>query len=216
MLSASESFREDLKKNQDKTQKPATKAEDVLKDHSKESIKTANEQDELSADVQDLIQEQTDPMVVKLLDEAENLMGEATERLENKKTGGATIAIETEIIEKIYAAAKQKQKSKQKGEEKGEGEGKDPMLEMMEGMMGEGEGEGKGEGEGEGEGKGEGEGESGGEGSEGDSDKANDKTSGNADNTKEERRVPKSTSAHSKSLPREEQRALDAYNKSTK
>ena len=214
MLSASESFREDLKKNQDKTQKPATKAEDVLKDHSKESIKTANEQDELSADVQDLIQEQTDPMVVKLLDEAENLMGEATERLENKKTGGATIAIETEIIEKIYAAAKQKQKSKQKGEEKGEGEGKDPMLEMMEGMMG--EGEGKGEGEGEGEGKGEGEGESGGEGSEGDSDKANDKTSGNADNTKEERRVPKSTSAHSKSLPREEQRALDAYNKSTK
>ena len=216
MLSASESFREDLKKNQNKTQKPATKAEDVLKDHSKESIKTANEQDELSADVQDLIQEQTDPMVVKLLDEAENLMGEATERLENKKTGGATIAIETEIIEKIYAAAKQKQKSKQKGEEKGEGEGKDPMLEMMEGMMGEGEGEGKGEGEGEGEGKGEGEGESGGEGSEGDSDKANDKTSGNADNTKEERRVPKSTSAHSKSLPREEQRALDAYNKSTK
>ena len=216
MLSASESFREDLKKNQDKTQKPATKAEDVLKDHSKESIKTANEQDELSADVQDLIQEQTDPMVVKLLDEAENLMGEATERLENKKTGGATIAIETEIIEKIYAAAKQKQKSKQKGEEKGEEEGKDPMLEMMEGMMGEGEGEGKGEGEGEGEGKGEGEGESGGEGSEGDSDKANDKTSGNADNTKEERRVPKSTSAHSKSLPREEQRALDAYNKSTK
>ena len=214
MLSASESFREDLKKNQNKTQKPATKAEDVLKDHSKESIKTANEQDELSADVQDLIQEQTDPMVVKLLDEAENLMGEATERLENKKTGGATIAIETEIIEKIYAAAKQKQKSKQKGEEKGEGEGKDPMLEMMEGMMG--EGEGKGEGEGEGEGKGEGEGESGGEGSEGDSDKANDKTSGNADNTKEERRVPKSTSAHSKSLPREEQRALDAYNKSTK
>ena len=145
MLSASESFREDLKKNQNKTQKPATKAEDVLKDHSKESIKTANEQDELSADVQDLIQEQTDPMVVKLLDEAENLMGEATERLENKKTGGATIAIETEIIEKIYAAAKQKQKSKQKGEEKGEGEGKDPMLEMMEGMMGEGEGKGEGD-----------------------------------------------------------------------
>ncbi len=212
MLSASESFREDLKKNQNKTQKPATKAEDVLKNHSKESIKTANEQDELSADVQDLIQEQTDPMVVKLLDEAESLMGEATERLENKKTGGATIAIETEIIEKIYAAAKQKQKSKQKGEEKGEG--KDPMLEMMEGMMG--EGEGKGEGEGEGEGKGKGKGESGGEGSEGDSDKANDKTSGNADNTKEERRVPKSPSAHSKNLPREEQRALDAYNKSTK
>jgi len=207
MLTAGESFREDLKKNQTNNKKPAAKTEDVLKNHSKESIKTANEQDELSADVQDLIQEQTDPKVVKLLDEAESLMGEATERLEDKKTGGETIAIETEIIEKIYAAAKQKQKSKQKGE----GEGKDPMLEMMEGMM-EGEGESKGKGKGEGEG----EGDSGGEGAEGNSDKASQKTSGNADNTKEERRVPKTTSAPSNSLPREEQRALDAYNKPAK
>ncbi len=110
MLSAGESFREDLKKNQAKNKKPAAKAEDVLKKHAKESVQTADQQDELSADVQDLIQEQTDPKVVKLLDEAENLMGEATERLENKKTGGNTIAIETEIIEKIYEAAKQKQK----------------------------------------------------------------------------------------------------------
>jgi hypothetical protein len=112
MLTAGESFREDLKKSGAKNKKPAAKAEDVLKNHSKESIKTANEQDELSADVQDLIQEQTDPKVVKLLDEAESLMGEATERLEDKKTGGETIAIETEIIEKIYEAAKQKQKKK--------------------------------------------------------------------------------------------------------
>jgi hypothetical protein len=79
-----------------------------------------------------------------------------------------------------------------------------------------GEGKEPGEGEGKGEGEGEGEGNSGGEGSEGNSDKANDKTSGDANNTKEERRVPKNTSAPNQSLPREEQRALDAYNKSKK
>lgn len=112
VLHANEAFRKDLDKNKSTNQKkqPLPNAEDVLKKHSKDSIKVANEQDELSADVQDLIQEQTDPSVVKLLDEAEALMAEATERLENKKTGGNTIAIETEIIEKIYAAAKQKSK----------------------------------------------------------------------------------------------------------
>ena len=108
MLTASESFREDLKKNDNKRKAPAAKAEDLLKTHAKGSVETANDQDELSADVQDLIQEQTNPKVIQLLDEAEDLMGEATERLEDKKTGGETIAIETEIIEKIYEAAKEK------------------------------------------------------------------------------------------------------------
>lgn len=109
-LSAGDSLRADLEKSADKNRKPAVKPEDVLKKHAKDSIKTADEQDELSADVQDLIQEQTDPKVVELLDDAESLMGEATENLENKKTSGETIAIQTEIIEKIYEAAKQKQK----------------------------------------------------------------------------------------------------------
>lgn len=215
ILTAAESFREDLEKSQSKTNEPAPIKADVLKKHRLESIKTANDQDEVSADVQDLIQEQTDPKVVALLAEAEDLMVEAVIKLENAKTGGETIAIETEIIEKIYEAAKQKQKSSSKGE----GEPKpSPMLEMMEGMMGKGKqpGEGKGEKPGEGEGKGEGEGDSGGEGKEGNSDKTNDKTSGTANNTKEERRVPKNTSAPNRSLPREEQRALDAYNKTKK
>lgn len=92
------------------------------------------------------------------------------------------------------------------------------MLEMMKGMMGQGQGQGEGEGEGKGEGEGEGKGDkesnSGGEGQEGSSDKPSDKTkTGLADNTKEERRVPKNTSAPSNNLPREEQRALDAYNR---
>lgn len=82
------------------------------------------------------------------------------------------------------------------------------MLEMMKGMMGQGQGQGEGEG------KGDKESNNGGEGQEGSSDKPSDKTkTGLADNTKEERRVPKNTSAPGKNLPREEQRALDAYNR---
>ena len=211
-LHAAETLRDDLEKNQSKDNKQAAKPEDVIKKHSKESIQTADEQDELSADVQDLIQEQTNPKVVALLDEAEGLMGEATEKLEGSKTGGETIAIETEIIEKIYEAAKQKQQSG--GTWKDSQKSMGSMLEMMQGMMG--KGKEPGEGKGEGKGQGEGEGNTGGEGSEGNSDKENDKTSGSADNTKEERRVPKNTSAPDRSLPREEQRALDAYNKPIK
>jgi hypothetical protein len=35
-------------------------------------------------------------------------MAETTDRLDEKNTGGETIAIQTEIIEKIYEAAKEK------------------------------------------------------------------------------------------------------------
>jgi len=182
IISAGDSFREDLKKNESKPLEPKLKMEDIEKKHSTGSIKTANEQDELSADVQDLIQEQTDPKVLELLNEAEILMTEAAERLENKLTGGNTIAIKTEIIEKIYEAAKQKQQSKAEGQGQPQ-PGRNSMLEMMKGMMGEGQGEGEGQGD---------------------------------DNTKEERRVPKNTTAPNQNLPREEQRALDAYNKSVK
>ncbi|MBT8037603.1 MAG: hypothetical protein KJO21_08670 [Verrucomicrobiae bacterium] len=69
----------------------------------------SNEQDELSADVQDLIDEQTDPEIVGLLQQIEVVMGDATDRLEQKHTDGTTIAIETEVIEKIFEAAKKKQ-----------------------------------------------------------------------------------------------------------
>ena len=37
-------------------------------------------------------------------------MGETTDRLEDGNTGGDTIAIQTEIIETIYEAAKEKSK----------------------------------------------------------------------------------------------------------
>jgi len=206
-LTADEVFQADLKKNVD----PAAKAEklepkEALKMHSKASVQTADGQDELSADVQDLIQEQAHPKVIELLDEAETLMGEATELLEKKETGGNTIAIQTEIIEKIYEAAQEKQQQQQGGQPGQPQPGNGPLMEMMKGMMGEGQEPGDQKGQGEGEG-------SGGEGKEGSSDQANDKTSGTANNTKEERRVPKNTSAPSQNLPKEEQRALDAYNK---
>ncbi|MFK7909003.1 MAG: hypothetical protein AB8F34_00215 [Akkermansiaceae bacterium] len=91
--------------------KPAAK-EDVaskLKKHDEGAKKLGNEQDELSADVQDLNEEQSDPKVKKLLKEVEVIMADATDRLETSKTDGTTIAIQTEVIEKIFEAAKKKQ-----------------------------------------------------------------------------------------------------------
>lgn len=111
-LTAGSSLEDDIAKGAKKPVEKISKKESE-KNHAKESTGVAIDQDELSADVQDLIQEQTDRKVIELLLAAENLMGEATEKLEESKTGSPTIAIETEIIEKIYEAAKQKKKSKQ-------------------------------------------------------------------------------------------------------
>jgi len=205
-LSAGTSLKEDLKKNADQPIQLAPK--EVLKQHATETKVVAKDQDELAADVQDLIQDQTSKEVIQLLEDAELLMGEATELLESKKTDGNTIAIETEIIEKIFEAAKQKQQQSSSSEEGQKSMGS--MLERMEQMMGKEPGQGEGGEEGESEGN------SPGNGSGGDSDKnVKDHKVGSADNTKEERTVPKNTTAPSKTLPREEQRALDAYKKAT-
>ena len=80
-----------------------------LEQHSVGAKKLGVEQDELAADVQDLDDEQTDPKVKKLLREVEVIMADATDRLEISKTDGTTIAIQTEVIEKIFEAAKKKQ-----------------------------------------------------------------------------------------------------------
>ncbi len=96
----------------DHVKSPLTKEEvsQGIQKHSEGAKKLSAEQDELSADVQDLIDEQTDAEVIKLLREIEVIMGDATDLLEQKKTDGATIATETEVIEKIFEAAKKKQK----------------------------------------------------------------------------------------------------------
>lgn len=68
----------------------------------------AVEQDELSADVQELIEEQTDEKVIQLLEQVEEIMAEVIDALDSTETGGQTIAAETEIIEKIFEAAQQR------------------------------------------------------------------------------------------------------------
>jgi len=174
----------------------------LLERHAEGSEKLADEQDELSADVQQLVIEQTVQQVIELLTEVEGIMDETTDYLVETDTGGTTIAAQTEIIEKIHQAAKAKQ---QQG--KG-GESGSAMMDMMERMMGKKEGEGEGK-----KGKGEKPGDQAGEGQTGDSDSANDADSGNAGGKTEERTVPKAAGNAGKSLPREFQQALDAYNR---
>lgn len=177
---------------------------EMLERHAEGSEKLADEQDELSADVQQLVIEQTVQQVIDLLTEVEGIMDETTDYLAGTETGGDTIAAQTEIIEKIHQAAKAKQ---QQG---GGGEAGGAMMDMMERMMGKKEGEGEGKGK---EGKGEKPGDQAGQGQTGGSDSANDADGGNAGEKSEERTVPKAAGNAGKSLPREFQKALDAYNR---
>jgi len=179
-----------------------------LEKHREGSEKVAVDQDELSADVQQLVIEQTNPKVIQLLGEVENIMDEATEMLMEHDTGGKTIAAQTEIIEKIHAAAKEKQKGS--GSKSG-----GAMMDMMERMMGKGEGQGKkpGQGQGEGEGQGEGQGDKGGKGQTGDSDTANTDQSGIGTGPDETRRIPKASGTAPIAIPEEYRSAFDAYNR---
>lgn len=178
---------------------------EMLQKHAEGSERLADEQDELSADVQQLVIEQTAVKVIELLTEVEGIMDETTDYLADQDTGGVTIAAQTEIIEKIHQAAKAKQQAS------GAGEPGSAMMDMMERMMGKKPGEG--EGEGEGKGKGEGESEKGGEGQTGESDAANSLNGGELGENGEERRIPKAGGKAGRSLPSEFQKALDAYNR---
>jgi len=180
---------------------------ELLAQHRDGSAKIADEQDELSADVQQLVIEQASPKVIELLGEVENIMDEATDLLSESDTGGKTIAAQTEIIEKIHAAAKEKQSQSGGGGKPGSA-----MMDMMERMMGKKPGEGEGKGKGKGEGKGEG-GEQGGKGQTGLSDTANEATNGQSGGKNELRRVPKAAGAANLALPEEFRKAFDAYNR---
>ncbi len=180
------------------------KAREQLDLHRDSSSKLADDQDELSADVQQLVIEQTVPKVIELLSEVEEIMDEATDLLAEADTGGETIAAQTEIIEKIHAAAKERQS------QSGSGESGSAMMDMMERMMGktpEGEGEGKG-GD-----KGEKPGDQAGEGSTGLSDSANEATGGEGDGKATVRRVPKASGKAGLEIPQEFNKAFDAYNR---
>lgn len=167
--------------------------------HKEGSEKIADEQDELSADVQQLVIEQTVPKVIELLGEVENLMDEATDKLAEADTGGDTLAAQTEIIEKIHAAAKERQN--QSGSQSG-----GAMMDMMERMMGKQPQDGKPQ-------KGEKPGDKGGGGVEGQSDTANEAAGGPAGGAGEARRVPKAAGAAGTEIPSEFKKAFDAYNR---
>ncbi len=178
------------------------KPDDVLAEHHEGANKVADKQDELSADVQQLTIEQTVPQVIELLNEVEKIMDEATDQLAAAETGGTTLAAQTEIIEKIHAAAKEKQK------QQGSGQSGSAMMDMMERMMGK-----TPDGEKEGEGKGDKPGEIGGDGATGASDAANGNSTGGSGGKSEARRVPKASGTAGQVLPEEFRKALDAYNR---
>lgn len=175
--------------------------------HQDGSRKLSEQQDELAADVQQLIIEQTHPKVIEMLEAVEESMDEASGLLLEFDTGGITIAAETDVIEKIFEAAKERQK--QQGQKPGQ-EGQEPgsaMMDMMQRMMGKDPGDQPGDK------PGQQPSDKGGAGMTGDSDSANS-AGGAAGKTKsEERRIPKSSGTAGQGLPREFQEALDAYNR---
>lgn len=176
--------------------------ENVAEKHRTGSEELAELQDNLSADVQQLVIEQTQPKVIELLGEVEDIMDEATDLLAEADTGGNTIAAQTEIIEKIHEAAKERQKKSG-----GSGSG-GAMMDMMERMMGKDPGDQKGKGKGKGN-----SGEQGGEGKGGDSDSANDAELSAGKGNREQRRVPKAAGTAGIAIPEEFRKAFDAYNR---
>jgi hypothetical protein len=176
--------------------------ETVNEEHREAAAQVADRQDELSADVQQLIIEQTVPKVIELLSQVEVIMGEATENLGAAETGGKTLAAQTEVIEKIFEAAKEKQKQQGSGKPGG------AMMDMMERMMGKSP-----DGDKPGKGKGDKPGDTGGEGVNGLSDESNSLAEGQAGGKSEIRKVPKASGSAGSALPEEFRKALDAYNR---
>jgi len=172
--------------------------------HKEGSEKLAEDQDELAADIQELIDDQTNDKVIDLLKLVEGMMNEAIDSLEEYNTGGETIAAQTEIIEKIFEAAEKKNQSKDSKSETSEA-----MLDMMKKMMGQGEGEPSSQ---QGTPPGEGDG-SGGQGKEGAGGAAGEPVTGAANGETIERTIPKAAGSTSAIIPSEFRKALDAYNR---
>lgn len=172
-----------------------------LEQHRDGAAKLADDQDELSADVQQLVLEQTVPQVIELLEEVEKIMDEATDRLAEADTGGETIAAQTEIIEKIHAAAKQRQSAS------GSGQAGGAMMDMLERMMGK-------QPQGGGKKPGDQPGDQAGQGAGGESDSPSETAAG-GDGTgqREIRRVPKAAGSAGREIPGEFKQAFDAYNR---
>ena len=173
----------------------------------KSSEELAEVQDELSADVMELVESQTVPQVVELLEEVEKIMAEVTDDLIEGETGGPTLAAQTDIIEKILAAAKKKQQSSEESSPESQ-ESMGAMLDMMERMMGKEPGDKGPPQEGEQPSQ-----EGDGGGSTGDSDSANENKGGKVGDEDSVRVIPKGSAPSGQGLPNEFQKLIDAYNR---
>lgn len=179
--------------------KDAPSKEEARAQHKEGSDKVAEDQDELSADVEQLVIEQTVPKVIELLGKVEDIMDEATEKLAKADTGADTIAAQTEIIELIHAAAKERQS--QSGSQSG-----GAMMDMMERMMGKEPDQQPAPGKNP-------DNKKGGGGVTGDSDTASENVDGAATGGKEVRKVPKAAGNAKIEIPEEFRKAFDAYNR---
>ena len=173
-------------------------------EHGKNAEKLSGEQDELAANVKQIILEQTAQQVIQLFNDAKNAMNDSSDGLASHDTGGKTIAAQTDVIERILDAAKERQK--QQG-----GKAGDAMLDMMQNMAGKDKDKGK-DGKGK-DGKGKQPGDKPGQGQTGDSNTANESVKGSLGGKEETRRVPKAAGNAGQPLPPEFHKALDAYNR---
>ena len=164
----------------------------------------SEKQDYLSGDVQELVELQTQEKVIQKLEEVETNMVEATLNLIDGDTSGETIAIQTEIIEKAYEAAKAKQDSKnsKSGTDKA-------LMEMLRKMLGKEEKAQPSESKGSSSEK------AGGKGQEGEVNSRNEASS-TASSTLpigSNRSVPRAAPTAGQLLPAEFQELVDDYNK---
>ena len=161
-------------------------------------------QDYLSGDVQELVELQTQEKVIKKLEEVETNMVQATLKLLDGNTNGETIAIQTEIIEKAYEAAQEKQNS-----QSSQSDTDKALMDMLRKMLGKDEKQKTSlDNEGENSGK------SGGQGQEGDGnpDQVNPSDKKFSLPTGSRRSVPSVAPTSGQLLPAEFQKLIDDYN----
>lgn len=71
----------------------------------------AMEQDELQADLSDIISDQTNAEVIELLKLCRTAMNDSIDLLEQHDSGSKTLAAQSDVIERIYQAMKEKYES---------------------------------------------------------------------------------------------------------
>jgi len=178
---------------------------ELLKKTTEDSQVLSKVQDELSADVQELIEIQTNDKVIILLEDVETLMAHVTDNLEDSRTGIETIGTETEIIQKIFEAAIEKSKSQSNSSQQSMG----PILKQLQKMMGSELQEPNNSGS-----QNENAGESPGEGANGENttEEVNRVNGGGGESG--ERTLKKKSGLKASDLPSEYQKLIDAYNSS--